>query len=97
VGIQSIRYYLTALDSSMAIRKVWCFMSKRVITLDGGQRLSLARYLEIVRYAKAHPEYEFTRGFTCWWPCTGHEIMRQFRQGITDRINQAVPYAQRGI
>jgi len=60
------------------------------------RRVSLSAYLSAVRRAKANPSTVFTHGLTCWWPCTGEEIMRQFYEGLQDRINQAVPYSRRG-
>ncbi len=60
------------------------------------KRVSLAAYLAAVKRAKANPLRTFTHGLTCWWPCTGEEIMRQFREGIHERINQAMPYSKRG-
>jgi hypothetical protein len=29
-------------------------------------------------------------------PTTGAEVMEQFREGMTERINQAIPYIRRG-
>lgn len=60
------------------------------------RRVALAAYLRFVNLAKEKPEREFAHGLTCWWPCTGAEILRQFHAGMHDRINQAVPYSQRG-
>jgi len=58
--------------------------------------VSLAAYIQAVRLAKASPAAMFRTGLTTWWPTTGAEIMKQFRDGMTDRINQAIPYSQRG-
>jgi hypothetical protein len=58
--------------------------------------VSLAAYNQAVRLAKAFPTAVFKTGLTTWWPTTGTEIMKQFREGMTDRINQAIPYNQRG-
>lgn len=69
----------------------------RVVTIATGQRVPLKEYLKGIRYAKAHPDTEFKSGLTCWWPCTGREIMEQFLESVHDKINQAVPYAQRGL
>lgn len=60
------------------------------------RRVTLAAYLRAVRVAKANPDAEFKHGLTCWWPCTGADIVRQFVAGMIDRINQAIPYTQRG-
>jgi hypothetical protein len=59
--------------------------------------VTLRAYLQAVRLAKANPTATFKHGLTTWWPTTGAEVMRQFREGIWDRINQAIPYAQGGI
>jgi hypothetical protein len=58
--------------------------------------VSLAAYNHAVRLAKAFPTALFKTGLTTWWPTTGAEIIKQFREGMTDRINQAIPYSQRG-
>jgi len=60
------------------------------------RHVTLRAYLSAVRMAKANPDQVFKTGFTTWWPTTGAEVMEQFRQGMMDRINQAVPYIQRG-
>ena len=70
----------------------------RVIRLPAIHKtVSLAAYVSAVKRAKANPTAEFKHGFTTWWPTTGAEIMRQFREGMTDRINQGVPYCRRGM
>jgi hypothetical protein len=69
----------------------------RTIYCPGIDRsVSLATYVRAVKLAKAHPHSEFQQGLTCWWSCTGSEIIEQFWQGVQDRINQAVPYVERG-
>jgi len=60
------------------------------------RRVSLAAYIAAVKLAKANPTATFSHGLTCWWPCTGDEIVRQFVAGLEERINQAVTYLQRG-
>jgi hypothetical protein len=59
------------------------------------RRVSLVAYVAAVKKAKANPDSTFSHGLTCWWPCTGKEILHQFVAGMQDRINQAVPYLQR--
>lgn len=61
-----------------------------------GRHVSLRNYLAAVRNAKANPTAEFRHGLTCWWSCTGADIMRQFLAGVQDRINQGIPYTERG-
>ncbi len=60
------------------------------------RRVSLKAYIQAFRTAKANPETEFKNGLTTWWPTTGKEIQKQFYEGMTDRINQGVPYIARG-
>jgi hypothetical protein len=57
-----------------------------------GRTVSLRAYIRAVKLAKANPDTEFKTGLTTWWPTTGAEIVRQFRKGMTDRINQGIPY-----
>lgn len=70
------------------IRKIW---------VPGLEKwISLKAYLAGIRLAKANLNVEFKYGITCWWPCTGREIMHQFFQGVQDRINEAIPYMDHG-
>lgn len=68
----------------------------RYVTLGDGRRVTLASYVAVVRAAKARPEATFPRTLCDWWPDTGAVIVRQFREGMHDRINQAIPYSTRG-
>lgn len=69
----------------------------RMINLPAiDKRVSLKAYVAAIKLAKANPETEFKHGLTTWWATTGAEIMNQFWQGVQDRINQAVPYMNRG-
>lgn len=52
------------------------------------KQVPLGVYLKGIQLAKQNPEATFKHGLTCWWPCTGREIMRQFRDSVNDRINQ---------
>lgn len=71
---------------------------KRTIYLPAIERsVTLGQYVKAIKMAKDNLEAEFKHGLTCWWPCKGKDIMRQFRNGIMDRINQAIPYSQRGL
>lgn len=69
----------------------------RVISLPAIEKqVTLKQYVQAVKLAKSNPDKTFKHGLTCWWPCTGVEIMKQFRSGIHDRINQGVSYNLRG-
>lgn len=61
------------------------------------RRVSLKAYVAAIKTAKANPTVEFKVGLTTWWPTKGAEILRQFHDGMMERINDAVPYSQRGI
>lgn len=61
------------------------------------KRVTLGQYVAGIKAAKANPDAEFKHGLTCWWPCTGREIMQQFWKGVEDRINQAIPWIERGV
>jgi len=72
-------------------------MKVRTIYLPALDRsVSLREYNQAIRLAKANPDAEFKHGLTCWWPCTGREIMEQFWRGANERLNSAVPYIERG-
>jgi hypothetical protein len=38
--------------------------------------------------AKENPDEEFLHGFSTWWPTKGAEVVRQFWEGVVDRINR---------
>ena len=59
------------------------------------KHVSLSQYIKGVKLAKNNLEMEFKHGLTCWWPCTGKDIVRQFREGMNERINQGIPYIKR--
>jgi hypothetical protein len=61
------------------------------------RRVPIGAYVKAIKMARANPNAEFKHGLTCWWPCTGAEIMRQFRRGMHDRISEGIPYSQRGM
>lgn len=68
----------------------------RTITLGTGQVVSLKAYVAAIKVAKANPDMQFKSGLTTWWTTTGAEIMKQFRRGMHQRINEAIPYMERG-
>jgi hypothetical protein len=70
----------------------------RMIHLPALDRyVTLSSYIAAIKIAKANPTVTYKHGLTCWWPCTGAEVMEQFRAGLMDRINQAIPYCERGM
>lgn len=70
----------------------------RTITLTAiNKTVSLGQYVKAVKMAKANLDKTFRYGLSCWWPCTGRDIMRQFVDGMQERISDAIPYSQRGI
>ncbi len=60
------------------------------------KHVTLGQYVKAIKLAKANPNAEFKHGLTCWWSCTGREIMHQFRNGVEDRINEMIPRIARG-
>jgi hypothetical protein len=72
-------------------------MTKRYISLPAiGKQVPIGAYVAAIKLAKAHPTQMFKIGLTTWWSTSGADIVRQFRDGMTDRINQGVSYSQRG-
>ena len=67
----------------------------RYITLGDGRRVGLGAYVAGIRQAIANPDVFFRRGLD-GWDATGREIRNQFLTGVHDRINQGVPYLDRG-
>ncbi len=53
-----------------------------------GHWVTVRAYMAAIRKAKANLDETFHYGLTCWTPCTGREIMAQFREGIHERINE---------
>ena len=71
---------------------------KRVMTLSAiNKTVTIGQYVKAIKMVKANLDKEFRYGLTCWWPCTGREIMRQFRAGMMQRISEGIPYIRRGI
>ena len=52
------------------------------------RRVTIASYVATIKHAKANPTAIFKHGLDTWGPTTGAEIARQFRDGVTDRINK---------
>ena len=70
-------------------------MSHRYITvLD--RKIPLGVYVAAIKKAKANPDAIFKHGLTTWWGTSGKDIMRQFMEGVMDRIDQGVSYSIRG-
>ena len=69
----------------------------RAIYIAGVNKwVPISAYVRQIKICKTNPDAEFKHGLTSWWPCTGAEIMRQFRRGMHERINEGIPYNQRG-
>ena len=62
-----------------------------------GRTVTLRAYIAAVKMAKSHPGREFNHGLTTWWPTYGSEVVKQFLNGVHDRINQRIPYSRRGV
>ena len=72
--------------------------TQRYIDLPAiGKKGPLGAYVAAIKAAKANPTKTFKTGLTCWWPCSGAEIVGQFMAGMNDRINAGVSYSARGV
>lgn len=68
----------------------------RTIYIAGIERsVSLRDYIIAIKKAKEYPDTKFDHGLTTWWPTLGREIVRQFVDGVHNRINQGIPYNER--
>lgn len=65
------------------------------ITIATGKKVTLGQYVAGVKLAIRNPDREFTHGLTTWWPTTGAAIRAQFREGLHQRISEAVPYIEK--
>ena len=73
-------------------------MTQRYISLPAiGKKVPLGIYVAAIKTAKENPQARFKTGLTCWWSCTGAEIVEQFYAGMIDRINQGISYSARGV
>lgn len=72
-------------------------MSTRTITLGDGIRVPLLSYIEhwcMVRVLD--PDTPVSRSLGDSFSTTAGRVLNEFRRGMHDRINQAVPYELRG-
>jgi hypothetical protein len=58
--------------------------------------VSIAAYCAAIRKARANPDARFAHSLDGWWPATGAEIMRQFRQVRNARITAGRPIRRPG-
>ena len=72
-------------------------MIRTIYLTATGRTVTIGQYVKAVKLAKQNLKGEFKHGLTTWWPVTGADIMRQFLDGVNERINDAVPYCQRGV
>jgi hypothetical protein len=66
-------------------------MTTRTVTLGTGETVTLGAYVRAWRTVLARPDDTFRHGLGGWWPVTGREILRDFRNGLHARINSGVP------
>jgi hypothetical protein len=59
-------------------------------------KISIPAYIQGIKLAKSNLDREFKQGLTCWSPCTGQDIVNQFRESIHDMINQGISAIERG-
>ena len=53
--------------------------TQRYIDLPAiGKKVPLGAYVAAIKAAKANPTKTFKTGLTCWWPCSGAEIVGLF-------------------
>ena len=62
-------------------------MKTIALTMDGFQ-MSIPDFIKAIQKAKANPELMFSRSIKGWWPATGREILREYREMVNDKINR---------
>lgn len=72
-------------------------MSRRYVTLGDGRRIRLGKYVAAWRQCLALPPDTYIGRGVNGWGQTAAEALRDLREGMHDRINQAIPYRLRGL
>jgi hypothetical protein len=63
---------------------------KRVVYLPQGRQVTLGNYVQAWKLALNAPDSAvFNKAFT-WYPQTKTEVLREFRNGLHDRINRRI-------
>ncbi|TET21429.1 MAG: hypothetical protein E3J71_09480 [Candidatus Stahlbacteria bacterium] len=72
---------------------------KRMIYIPGIDRwVTLGQYVKAIKKVKSMPlDTIWPHSLEDWTSARGSDILREFMKGIMDRINQGIPYSQRGI
>lgn len=65
---------------------------KHVITLSAtGKQMTIGQYVTAWKACKAAPAgTEYDHGLCGWWPATREQILREFEEGMHDRINKHI-------
>jgi hypothetical protein len=72
-------------------------LSARVVVLGDRRTVTLGAYLRAWRAVNAAPDAQVYRdSLTTWWPVTAVDIRAQYRAGLAERINRALPWYGRG-
>ena len=62
---------------------------KNCIVINNGKRISITTYVNAWKIIRSNPlDTMYKEGLTTWWAVNGHDLIRQYREGIHDRINQ---------
>lgn len=62
------------------------------IVVQGERRVSVASYLAVVQCAKANPERMFKASLRHWAPSPGRVIVREFRDGLHEKISRRMAH-----
>ena len=66
-------------------------MDARVVRVHSGQSVPLRGYLRAWKNAKMlPPTARFKESICGWWPVTAAEVLRQFSDGLHERINRHI-------
>lgn len=68
----------------------------RVMTLPNGKQCRLGTFVRHWRELKTLPPDTLVNGWE-WYPMKASDILRAISAGVQDRINQRVPYVERGM
>ena len=65
-------------------------MNKLVIQTYEGRPIPLARYVDIIKAARAEPDAMWRESLCGWWPVPGRAIVAQFWDMIRDHCNRGL-------
>ena len=77
-------------DAAFRIEPEDMNMKRKIYLPALSMSVGMDDFTKAIRYAKAHPKTVFHHGLTTWRRTSGAEIVKQFRDGVHERISQGI-------